>query len=290
MKKIIITLTLTALVGTSFGQSFDMSLSFFGINDVTGRYEVALLATPNFTETNGNSESIGAVVSLSNNIFLDPNGFVNDCTNSGPPSFVTTCEYPIEREEWDASFLSGPSTASGDRFVYQLLRTETGESTFFDAEDGVPVVLAVFQIYNTESGLPSSGDIILVDNDDPILDGTFNASFLQISYEITTGDTTIDLYNQHNPGANQVSFETLGTPDRIVDSTIDIYPNPFTDTLHIKSDLEIESIELFDVTGKRVFYEKATKALSLGHLQQGIYMLTVGTASGKETIKVVKDR
>ena len=237
MKQFYLTLTFLAWTHLVVGQSFDMSLSFMGINDTTGNYEVALWATPNFTETNGNSADIGAVISISDNIFLQTGstGFVNDCTTSGPPLFETTCEYPIEKEEWDASFLTDPTNNSPGRFVYQLLRTETGEATFFDAIDSTPVILAVFQIYNTVSGLPSSGDITLLDNNDAVLSGTPNASFLNIRYDTATGGVTTDLFNAHDSSANTVNFGTLGTG--LEEELTDIYlsPNPTDGIVNIKS-------------------------------------------------------
>ena len=211
MKKYSLSLCFLIALLAAEAQSFDFSLSLLGTNPTSGNYEVALIGKPNFTETNGNSADIGAVVSMSDNIFLLPNGFVNDCTTSGPPLFITTCDYPIEKEEWTANFLTDPTASSPGRFVYQLLRTETGEATFLDAVSGDPIILAVFEIYNTVSGLPTSGDITLVDNSDAILSGTPNASFFNIRYDVATGGVTTDLYNVHDPGADTVSFASSTT-------------------------------------------------------------------------------
>lgn len=211
MKKYILSVCFLLAFVIIEAQSFDFSLSLLGTNATSGNYEVALIGTPNFTETDGNSADIGAVVSMSDNIFLLPSGFVNDCVNSGPPLFIDTCDYPIEKEEWTANFLSGPTSSSPGRFVYQLLRTETGEATFLDAVSGDPIILAVFEIYNTVSGLPTAGDITLVDNSDSILDGTPNASFFNIRYDTATGGVTTDLYNIHDSVADTVSFASSTT-------------------------------------------------------------------------------
>ena len=292
MKQLYATLIFIALANLTFGQSFDMSLMLLGTNENTGNYEVALMATPNFTETNGNSADIGAVVSMSDNIFLQTGstGFVNDCTTSGPPDFTTTCEYPIEREEWDASFLTEATNNAPGRFVYQLLRTETGEATFFDAESGTPVILAVFQIYNTTSGLPSSGDITLVDNNDPILDGTPNASFLNIRYDTATSGVTTDLYNAHDSSSNSVSFSTLGTPNRIVDNTISIYPNPAQDVLYISGSgqEQIEQLSIYDLNGRLVLESELTTQINVSRLSRGIYILELKSNNTKLTKRFIK--
>ena len=211
MKRYILLLCFLMVAKAIEAQHFDFSLSLLGTNPTSGNYEVALIGTPNFTETDGNSADIGAVVSMSDNIFLLPNGFVNDCTTSGPPLFITTCDYPIEKEEWTANFLVDPTANAPGRFVYQLLRTETGEATFLDAVNGDPIILAVFEIYNTVSGLPTAGDITLVDNGDSILDGTPNASFFNIRYDVATSGVTTDLYNVHEPSADTVSFASSTT-------------------------------------------------------------------------------
>ena len=293
MKQFYLTLTFLAWTHLVVCQSFDMSLTLLGTNDNTGNYEVALLATPNFTETNGNSADIGAVLSMSDNIFLQTGsaGFVNECTTSGPPLFTTTCEYPIEKEEWDASFLTDPSNNSPGRFVYQLLRTETGEATFFDAVDSTPVVLAVFQIYNTTSGLPSSGDISLVDNNDSVLSGTPNASFLNIRYDTATSGVTTDLFNGHDGGANTVNFGTLSTGTEAL-TDVSIAPNPTDGIVNIKSTNNINKIDVYNVNGqliKTVQNDHGRNQFDISALEAGVYFANVQSELGNKTIKLIKN-
>ncbi len=290
MKNFYLTLILLTLVTFSHAQNFDLSLSLLGINSTTGRYEVALMGTPNFTEANGNSADIGAVISISDNIYIDPNGFVNDCTTSGPPTFEITCEYVIEKEEWTANYLTDPSNASSGRYVYQLLRTETGEASFFDAQDGVAIVLAVFQIYNTESGLPSAGDIVLVDNDDPILNGTFNASFLNIRYETTTSATTVDLFNQHSTTENSVNFDILNTSGNTL-SGISLSPNPTSGIVNIKELSNFKQIDIYNVNGQLVktfFNDNNIDFIDVSELQMGVYFANIMTNNAKTTVKLIK--
>ncbi len=282
-----------ALTNLSFGQSFDMSLMFLGTNGDTGNYEVALLATPNFTETNGNSADIGAVLSMSDNVFLQTGstGFVNDCTTSGPPLFETTCEYPIEKEEWDASFLTDPTNNSPGRFVYQLLRTETGEATFFDAVDGTPVILAVFQIYNTTSGLPSSGDITLIDNGDSILNGTPNASLLNIRYDTATSGVTTDLYNVHDSSAQTVNFSTLGTASPIL-TKLSLSPNPTNGIVNIKGGSNIEKIDVYNINGQLVKTFSSdfnVEHIDISALNSGVYFANIHSDTHNQTIKLIKN-
>ena len=142
----------------------------------------------------------------------------------------------------------------------------------------------------TVNGNPFAGEIRLLDNNSILatgLPGVFDAYFF-----VDVNDSSL-FPNEYNglTGTEVHSFQALSLDDSVVsEDAIVLHPNPFSDTLYIESSLEIEGIELFDVKGKLVFEGKATRELSLGHLQQGIYMLTVETVEGKETIKVVKDR
>ena len=66
---------------------------------------------------------------------------------------------------------------------------------------------------------------------------------------------------------------------------VDIYPNPFTNSLHIRSeDKMIRRISLHDVMGRLVFYKKLKmeqiEEVHLGNLPSGIYMLTLADENG----------
>lgn len=86
-----------------------------------------------------------------------------------------------------------------------------------------------------------------------------------------------------------INCSTLSTDNfDIVNHQVSVYPNPFTDVLQIESSQSIETIEVYDLTGKRVYKSEAKQQIELGHLQAGVYMLNIYTANGKDTIRVVK--
>ncbi|RNC85007.1 MAG: T9SS C-terminal target domain-containing protein [Winogradskyella sp.] len=88
-----------------------------------------------------------------------------------------------------------------------------------------------------------------------------------------------------------INCTTLSTDDfDTMAHAVSVYPNPFADILQIESTQKIERLEMYDITGKRVYAAKSEQQLSLGHLQRGVYLLTIYTPRGKETIRVVKDR
>ncbi|MFZ0472230.1 MAG: CotH kinase family protein [Bacteroidales bacterium] len=89
--------------------------------------------------------------------------------------------------------------------------------------------------------------------------------------------------------SNGVISSTGETPE---DMSIDIYPNPVSDFLYIKSDLEIISLKLYDMQG-RVLMEiiggDNMCEIDVRDLIRGTYIVKVITNGGSRTEKIVKD-
>lgn len=67
-----------------------------------------------------------------------------------------------------------------------------------------------------------------------------------------------------------------------------LYPNPTKADLSIVTDLEIESISVFNVTGELV-QQETSKSFSVAALPSGIYMLQFNTGNGIQTKRFVKE-
>lgn len=83
---------------------------------------------------------------------------------------------------------------------------------------------------------------------------------------------------------------TLGISEVKTERT-QIYPNPTKNILYIKSTEEIRNIEIFDVSGRKVFSSNAKQKevqISLEKLSSGIFILKTYSHSGVETFKVIK--
>lgn len=88
----------------------------------------------------------------------------------------------------------------------------------------------------------------------------------------------------------------LAIEENNVKSRIQIFPNPATDTIVLERDasLTVESINIFDVNGKKIVTEIPSETNSLrtqiniSALQSGIYFLSVNSTEGIATIKFVK--
>jgi hypothetical protein len=74
--------------------------------------------------------------------------------------------------------------------------------------------------------------------------------------------------------------------------SIDIYPNPVSDFLYIKSDLEIISLKLYDMQGRILMEINGGNnmcEIDVRDLIRGTYIVKVITNGGSRTEKIVKD-
>lgn len=282
MKKNYIMLFILVLNLNIKAQNMNYSLDYIGTNSGTGNIEIALVATPDFTEQNGNSADMGAVVSISGGGYLLPTntGFVNNCVFTPPATNV--CDYAIPATEWDATYLTGPSSSSGGRYVYQLLRTPGVTNVFFDAESGTPIIMAVFQI----AGNPTSGDIVLLENTDPLISTEPNENYLNINYVSATGGSTADVLGVTD--TSPILFSVLNTSDFEVDD-IKIYPNPTNGLINIKGINDSYDVELFNISGQKVIQmKKVNDFYDMSNLENGIYFMKIKTIEGFILEKIIK--
>ncbi len=92
------------------------------------------------------------------------------------------------------------------------------------------------------------------------------------------------------PGPNAGSIFVSALPGEATE--ISFAPNPFRDRLTITSDEAIETVEVFNGAGQRVFSSQALGdsrvGIPLSHLQAGVYTVKVLTPSGVETKLITK--
>jgi len=76
--------------------------------------------------------------------------------------------------------------------------------------------------------------------------------------------------------------------DDFVKQHIKVYPNPAVDVLNFDSDLTLESIEIYDMTGKKVIETKQTQ-INIQHIASGIYQVKIVFENQKAGfIKIIK--
>ncbi len=74
-------------------------------------------------------------------------------------------------------------------------------------------------------------------------------------------------------------------------STISIYPNPTNGLVQIQSPIDIQSILVFDITGKQLLQQapnSQTDDINISNLPQGLYQMRIETISGVLVKKVAK--
>lgn len=71
-------------------------------------------------------------------------------------------------------------------------------------------------------------------------------------------------------------------------NSIIISPNPVESFFTINSNKKVESIDIFDLTGKKVFSSKETKDVNIGSLMSGIYIIKLKTDIGVYSEKIFK--
>jgi hypothetical protein len=83
---------------------------------------------------------------------------------------------------------------------------------------------------------------------------------------------------------------TLGTSEVSSKSFINIFPNPTPDFINIKAEDKIDSVEIFDLSGKLILKDhKGKNRIEVSTLENGIYMVKINTVKGSITRKIIKN-
>ena len=71
---------------------------------------------------------------------------------------------------------------------------------------------------------------------------------------------------------------------------IKVYPNPTTDILNIKTSLEINRIEIYDLLGKNIksYTKVSNSAIDISQLETGLYLVKVYSKDKSKTFKITK--
>ena len=75
-------------------------------------------------------------------------------------------------------------------------------------------------------------------------------------------------------------------------TSLKMYPNPVKNTLNIENTNTIQSVTVYDLSGKSLVQQKVDNKkvnLDISHLPKGMYMVRIATANGAKTMKVIKN-
>ncbi len=171
-----------------------------------------------------------------------------------------------------------PPTAMDDSFSVSQGGNETVNLVANDSDpDGIlspsSIVITRFPV-----------DGILLDNGD----GT-------ITYTHTGNSVSDDIFQytiEDNDGAssNVATVHiatTLGMDGTYIQDDIRIYPNPTNSVLYIETNVEVATIEVFNLLGVKVVKFKATNEIDIANLSSGVYLLTITDTMGRSLKKMI---
>jgi hypothetical protein len=263
---------------TAQSQTFEFSLAFVDTNPNTGNYQMALLATPSSSVTNGNTADMGAGFYVPAGMTLG--NFVTG--NSGLPA-----------SEW-SSLTMGTTKPQGD--PYFLARIEAVANSILLNGPG-PFELVLFDVIADPN--PTSGEIIFVENGDPVFNELL---FIENYININLGSGTSNYYSQNNPLDSSINFATLSVPSQVLDeSSIIVYPNPTKGMLYLGGDVaKLKEVNVYSISGQQVMFVSEEELLSgsiingqstidLSKLTSGIYFIHLSNDSHTTIKKIIKD-
>jgi hypothetical protein len=246
------------------GQTIEFSLVYQGVNETTDNYQVALLATPSSSLTDATMQDMGGG-------FYLPSGLTIGNFAMGTSG--------LPASEWTSQTLG--SNGNGDAFF--VSRVESGNSVNLNGLG--PFQLVIFDVIADPN--PTTGSILFVENGDPVFDSLFIQNYINLDF----GAGAIDVYGQNDPLANSISFSTLSNPDNRLLGDLKIYPNPSSNYIFIKGNLEIiNEIEIFTMSGQKLLQLKdGFDRINVESFESGIYFIKIYSSNASKTIKLIKD-
>ncbi len=88
-----------------------------------------------------------------------------------------------------------------------------------------------------------------------------------------------------------ITKETLATQE-VNKTKLVFYPNPVKNILNIENDSKINTIKIYDLTGKELVtkeFDAKNVNIDVSNLPKGIYMVKIGSKNSNRTIKIIKD-
>ena len=83
----------------------------------------------------------------------------------------------------------------------------------------------------------------------------------------------------------------LSAPSHTV-ASYQVFPNPFTNTVQVRSSEPMTELAVFDIVGKKIWQKTSVNnneiTIDLESLNTGVYLLKIKTANGTITHKLVK--
>ena len=144
--------------------------------------------------------------------------------------------------------------------------------------------IAMYKIYRSVDG----GAYTLLF--DKIYQENFTDNTTQSGFEYSYYATAVDRSFNESASSNVVSSAVLSVELEGLDHELHVYPNPVNDILSISYRGNINTVQIFDLTGKKVLQVKdPTMTIDVSQLKSSIYFVKIYTDKGVSTKKLIKN-
>ncbi|GGH39274.1 hypothetical protein IA57_01075 [Mangrovimonas yunxiaonensis] len=248
----------------SFGGTLDIINCLFNSNTASANggaisAESGTINLINCTITNNNANKGGGVhfyngsVNATNTIFTNNSG-VNGNINDDGGAGTGTANYSLFYNTTSGNNGDVPSNISGGNNI----------------EDIDPSYTNGYEITSNSPAVDAGNN-------------TANPLALDLNANNRISNTTIDL------GAYEVQATLSNNTINITSNAFMVYPNPTTNMLYIKTNLNDYSYELYNIQGQKVMTSKETvSTINTSQLATGVYVLKLHSHNKTQSIKVIK--
>ena len=113
-----------------------------------------------------------------------------------------------------------------------------------------------------------------------------NISFVTTADLDNDGDEDLVTTTYSGAIAYYELLSTVPTEEIISNNTVTIFPNPTNNLLNIKSDLQIETVEIFDIVGRSVKFENFNgNSIDVSQLETGLYLMKLKNDQAEIVVK-----
>ncbi len=135
---------------------------------------------------------------------------------------------------------------------------------------------------------------IFIDSNHTPADGT-TQTLIEYTGDLSGDFTTVNIpdgwvLDMSSTGeVNVIRQTTLGNTTFQELSSVQIYPNPTSESIHVSSNNEIIGIEIYNLLGQKILSTSSSKEINIQNLEKGIYLVNVKTPNGELIQKIIKE-
>lgn len=220
----------------------------------------------------------------------------NSFESSGASKTLETIDYNFSLS-LDVFVKAEPESAMGSEIVLDLLNDEinfaeinfsidntiwAGSANWLSEIEGITYDFNKWYKVRYDVDLDQKTYVILL-NDEIIFEDYYDAGTNLVGLDFFMFDYGSS-FNIDNIEIKPLDDLSINNQQKNI---VSIFPNPTSDFINIKTENKVESVEIFDYSGKLLLQQKSKK-IDIQHLNQGNYLLKVTTDKGSLTKKIIK--